>query len=173
MWRRQHCIAIMWWRTTVRCSSYYRKYYIDGVCKSKAINVEIRRSPGKTFLLASLIRKLGEKVSSFMLKWNWVEIKLNNFYCLFSQPKYFLLLSKIFIYKLKNENRFYKAFSEIDLSMINFKWERLQNTNIILPRKMRVKFSVIAIATSLHIAGPNKNQEENKSFLKMEWFSMR
>ena len=33
---------------------------------------------------------------------------------------------------------------------------------------MRVKFSVIAIATSLHIAGPNKNQEENKSFLKME-----
>ena len=138
---------------------------IDGVCKSKAINVEIRRSPGKTFLLASLIRKLGEKVSSFMLKWNWVEIKLNNFYCLFSQPKYFLLLPKIFIYKLKNENRFYKAFSEIDLSMINFKWERLQNTNIILPRKMRVQFSVIAIALSPHIAGPNRNQEENKSFL--------
>ena len=96
-----------------------------------------------------------------ILKLGWDKSKI---FSLFSQPKYFLLLSKI-LYKLRNENSFYKAFSEIDLSMINFKWERLQNTNIILPRKMRVQFSVIAIALSPHIAGPNRNQEENKSFL--------
>ena len=103
------------------------------------------------------------KISASLQYWNWVEINPKYFHCSVNQN--ISSCCQRFLYKLRNENSFYKAFSEIDLSMINFKWERLQNTNIILPRKMRVQFSVIAIALSPHIAGPNRNQEENKSFL--------
>ena len=102
-----------------------------------------------------------------MQYWNWVEINPKYFHCSVNQN--ISSCCQRFLYKLRNENSFYKAFSEIDLSMINFKWERLQNTNIILQKKMRVHFSVIAI--SANIAGPNKNQEGNKSFL--EYFSIR